>query len=230
MQRSGCVLAAAGSGQRFGSDIPKQFVSLVGKPIWVRAVAPFIGIVDTIVIVAHPDFHDLVRQQSTQANLSNDIEIIAGGATRTASVYAGLKHLADNHNCDVGLIHDAARPFIDQATIRHCLQALDDHPACVVAGGCIDTPKQIHAASGLVSSTINRDQLRLAQTPQGLRLAQTLDHYAKAVTATPPLTDDVQVAEHAGLPVAVVPGPRWNFKITLGEDLALAKALIAINE
>jgi 2-C-methyl-D-erythritol 4-phosphate cytidylyltransferase/2-C-methyl-D-erythritol 2,4-cyclodiphosphate synthase len=147
---------------------------------------------------------------------------IAGGATRQASVRAGLVALVPEAP-DYVLIHDAVRPFISAATISAVLQALDRGPAAVAAVPLADTLKRADA-QGRVVSTLDRSGLWRAQTPQGFRFADILSAHEAAASSGLDLTDDAAVAEWAGLPVALVADSAANIKLTTLEDLAMADA------
>jgi 2-C-methyl-D-erythritol 4-phosphate cytidylyltransferase len=215
--RSGLVLAAAGTGRRFGGAVGKQWLDLCGRPVWHHALLPFRDLVDDIVIVAHPEWVDTCRATLPFPGP----RVIPGGVERAHSVVLGLESL---HDCDAVLIHDAARPLIDPVTIRACLAALRQAPGCVVGTPCVDTLKRIDGEH--ILATADRAGHALAQTPQGLRLDPGLTLYRQAIQRGHYPGDDVQVLEEAGLAVRLVPGSRRNFKITQAEDLALAAALL----
>lgn len=216
------VLPAAGNGSRFGSALPKQLLPLAGIPILRRSLARFIGLVDAVIIPAPPALHADIL--AAVVGLPMPIQLVAGGATRQASVHAGLRACPPQHAWV--LVHDAVRPFVPRRCISACIAALARFDAAVVAVACTDTVKRVQAdLPSRVSATVPRDGLWLAQTPQGLRREFALAAFAGAESAGWTASDDVQVIERAGGSVAVVPGDRRNLKITTPDDWALAEAL-----
>lgn len=219
------VLPAAGSGSRFGSAIPKQLLPLRGVPILRRSLERFLGLIDAVVIPAPADLHDELG--AAVAGVPLPVRVITGGATRQASVHAGL--LASDPAHALVLVHDAVRPFVPPCCIAACLAALATHDAAVVAVPCSDTVKRVEVEiPGRVATTVSRDGLWLAQTPQGLRREIALAAFARAAAEGWVVSDDVQVIERSGGSVAVVPGDRRNLKITTPDDWALAEALLAL--
>ncbi len=218
------LIVAAGSGQRFGAEIPKQYLDLVGKPVLRRTVEAFLRHprVKAVRVVINPAFRDLYDAAVAGLGLP---EPVAGGASRQDSVRNGLEALADSAPDHV-LIHDAARPLIDDATIDAVIAALDHHPAALAAVPVADTLKRGKGGlnGGLVTGTVDRSGLWRAQTPQGFRFPEILAAHRSAAGLE--LTDDAAVAERAGLPVALVPAREENFKVTTPDDLARAARVI----
>jgi len=219
------VLPAAGSGSRFGSATPKQLLLLAGVPMLRRSLVRFVGLVDAVIIPAPPILHADIH--TALAGVPLPIQLVPGGATRQASVHAGLRACPPQHAWV--LVHDAVRPFVPRRCIRACIAALARFDAAVVAVACTDTVKRVDAdLPGRVATTVSRDGLWLAQTPQGLRREFALAAFARAESEGWAASDDVQVVERAGGSVAVVPGDRRNLKITTPDDWALAEALCQI--
>ncbi|TWA74311.1 2-C-methyl-D-erythritol 2,4-cyclodiphosphate synthase [Azospirillum brasilense] len=215
---SSCValIVAAGTGQRFGAERPKQYLDLAGQPVLRRTVEAFRRHpkVSAVRVVINPAFRDLYDAAVAGLDLP---EPVAGGASRQDSVRNGLEALAESAP-DRVLIHDAARPLIDSATIDAVIAALDTHPAALAAVPVADTLKRGEA--GLVAGTVDRGGLWRAQTPQGFRFNDILAAHRAAAGLE--LTDDAAVAERAGLPVALVPAREENFKVTTPDDLTRA--------
>jgi len=213
------LIVAAGRGQRLGDPIPKQYLELAGRPVLRRSIEAFLSHprVDAVRVVIRPDDAERYRQATAGLAL---LEPVAGGAERQDSVRAGLESLAGLAPRSV-LIHDAARPLVDAATISRTLDALADHAGAIAALPVTDTVKR--GTDGLAGETIDRSGLWRAQTPQSFRYDSILAaHRAAAGQA---LTDDAAVAEHAGLAVALVLGHEDNIKITSPEDLLRAARL-----
>ncbi|MFW5752748.1 MAG: 2-C-methyl-D-erythritol 4-phosphate cytidylyltransferase [Planctomycetota bacterium] len=215
------VIPAAGSGRRFGGC--KQLRLLAGRAVLLRAIDPFVALVERIVIVVAPAIHEPVAGLVATEPWAAHAQLVPGGATRMDSVYAGLQ--AAPEHCDRILVHDAARPLVTPQSIAACIAALEEHPAALVAQSCPDTVKRVVADT--VTATVPRADLYLAQTPQGLRRAPALAAFARATAAGWTVTDDVEIMERCGHSVAVVPGNRRNIKLTTPEDLAWAEAMLA---
>ncbi|MGE4010742.1 MAG: 2-C-methyl-D-erythritol 4-phosphate cytidylyltransferase, partial [Alphaproteobacteria bacterium] len=218
------IIVAAGRGQRFGGDVPKQYRMLGGKPVLRHVVDAFQGhpAISAVRVVIHPDDNPLYDAAVPKGVI---LAPVAGGASRQESVLNGLESVADLAP-DKVLIHDAARPFIDAQTIARALEALDRHPAALVGVPVVDTIKRA-GQNDTVDATVARDGLWRAQTPQGFRYKEILEAHRAARGLA--LTDDAAVAERAGLSIALVQGDEANFKITTEADLARAEKMLGQN-
>lgn len=213
------ILVAAGRGVRAGEGLPKQWRPLAGATVFDHALAAFRQAegVDAVLAVLHPD--DLAGRAAALARAG--VEVVAGGATRDASVRAALEALAGRGVARV-LIHDAARPLVSPALIGRLVAALDG--AAAAAPGLAVTDALWRGEGGRVAGTAPRDGLWRAQTPQAFRFAPLLAaHRAHPGGAA----DDVEVARAAGLDVVILPGEEDNLKITHPEDFARAEAILA---
>ena len=211
------LLVAAGRGQRFGGEVPKQLMPLLGRPVLRHAAEALLreGGIDAIQPVSAPG------EEAALAALLDGLPIlppVPGGATRQESVRRGLEALAADPP-DIVLVHDAARPVVPAGTVPALLAALDTVPGAIPAMPVSDTLKR--GAEGLIAETVPRAGLFRAQTPQGFRYAPLLAAHRAATTEA---TDDAQLLEAAGLPVALVAGHDSNVKITWPEDLARMEA------
>jgi len=221
------LIVAAGRGLRFGGPLPKQYRLLAGVPVLRRSALAYLGHpgIDAVRIVIDPAARDLYDAAVGALGLP---EPLAGGADRQESVRRGLEALAREAPApDRVLIHDAARPLVDAATIAGVIAALDDAPGAIAAVPLADTLKRAAASGGdrpAVAGTVDRGGLWRAQTPQGFRFPPILHAHRAAAGAA--LTDDAAVAEAAGLPVRLVPSSEENFKVTTEADLARAEALL----
>jgi 2-C-methyl-D-erythritol 4-phosphate cytidylyltransferase/2-C-methyl-D-erythritol 2,4-cyclodiphosphate synthase len=217
------LVVAAGRGQRFGGEIPKQYLPLAGSSVLRRSVEAYLGNpgVTGVRVVFHPEDED--RYEAAVAGLAL-MSPVAGGATRQESVLKGLESLTGLRP-DVVLIHDAARPLVSADIIDRTLQALAAAPGAVVAIPVADTIKR-DDGKGAVGGTVERAGLWRAQTPQGFRFEPILAAHRAAAARGGGLTDDAGVAEAAGLAVAIVPGSEDNFKITTLDDLRRAERLL----
>jgi 2-C-methyl-D-erythritol 4-phosphate cytidylyltransferase/2-C-methyl-D-erythritol 2,4-cyclodiphosphate synthase len=221
---AGCValIVAAGRGARFGGDLPKQYRRLGGVPLLRHSLATFCRHprISGVRVVIHPDDRALYDEA---AHGLDALPPVAGGAERQDSVRLGLESL-ESLGPDRVLIHDAARPFIDAATIDRTIDALDRGDGALVAVPVVDTLKRA-GDDGASAGTVDRAGLWRAQTPQGFRYAAILA--AHRAQAGGRLTDDTAVAEQAGIAITLVPGSEDNFKVTTEADLLRAERLLA---
>jgi len=217
------VIVAAGRGTRAGGDLPKQFRPIGGETMLRRALSMFLEhpSVATVQAVIRPE--DLDFFKSSTAGMSLPAPAF-GGATRQASVHAGLEALAPRQP-DIVLIHDAARPFASPELVARAIHATQRSGAAIPALPVTDTVKSV-GADGLVERTLDRASLRLIQTPQGFAFAALLDAHRRAAKASRhDFTDDAALAEWAGIKVAVFAGEPGNIKITERQDFARAEAM-----
>lgn len=215
------LIVASGRGLRFGDAArPKQYQPLAGRAVLHHCLERFCRHprVDAVQAVIHPG--DRALYDEARAGLELPAPV-AGGATRQESVLRGLESLRAAPP-EVVLIHDGVRPLVDAALIDRVIDGLEEHAAVLPALPVTDTLKRV--ADHAVLGTVERAGLFRAQTPQGFRFPEILDaHRRQAGTA---MTDDVALAESAGLAVAVVAGDERNLKITAPEDLGRAERLL----
>jgi len=203
------IIAAAGAGRRLGADKPKQLLDIGGGTMLERSTAAF---------VSHPRISDVIVVVPEPLPIPG-AQVVIGGARRQDSVANGFD--AVSPNADVVLIHDAARPFVSADLIDRTIDAAAAHGAAIAALQSRDTVKRVRK-DGVITDTIPRDEIYLAQTPQGFRrdvLARAIAIGRSGVDAT----DEAMLAEHAGFTVHVVDGDPGNVKITTAEDLAAAR-------
>jgi 2-C-methyl-D-erythritol 4-phosphate cytidylyltransferase/2-C-methyl-D-erythritol 2,4-cyclodiphosphate synthase len=214
--RIAAILVAGGSGSRFGAPTPKQFVPVAGKPSlrWAaEALAPHVNWLQPVGGIA--------PIEAALAGMAH-LPPVPGGATRQQSVHAGLEALAASARPDIVLVHDAARPFIPPGTIAAVLNALLANPGAIPAVPVADTLKR--APSGIIETTVSRQGLHRAQTPQGFHFSTLLALHRGP--ADPDATDDAWLLEQAGHSVAIVPGSDSNIKLTYPEDFARLENLL----
>lgn len=211
---------AAGRGDRLGAEKPKQFIEVGGRTLLQRSVAAFDRhpAIEHLVVVLAPG---LVADGPTLAGpVTGPCTFAEGGARRQDSVANGMAAMPAD--VDVVLVHDAARPFVDPALIDRVLEGVSTHGAAVPAVPVRDTVKRMDLERKTVAATIPRQEIWLAQTPQGFRrdvLTQAVALGQRDVVAT----DEAMLAEQAGHSVAIVMGDEGNMKITTPADLAAAK-------
>ena len=224
-ERTAVVLVAAGRGLRAGAGGPKQYRSIGGVPVIFRAMESFSRHPDVAIVqpVVNPD--DSAMFSAAVAGLRHEPPT-NGGATRQASVLAGLEALA-RHSPDIVLIHDAARPFVSQALISRAIDAARRHGAAIPAIPVADTVKLVGEA-GQIEGTPERARLRIAQTPQSFRFDVILAAHRRAAEhGRSDFTDDAAIAEWAGLTVTTFEGDVANMKLTTPEDFVREEARLA---
>ena len=209
------IIPAAGSGSRFGGEIPKQFRTLRGTPILLHVIERFFtdARVETIVIAVAAALLENVKQ-------TERVRFVAGGATRQESVIRALA--AAEGDFELVAVHDAVRPFFKTATFHALLDAAAEHGAAVPGIAVTDT---IHVArGGKLVSTPEREQLVAAQTPQCFRIGILHDVLEKAKRDGASGTDEAGLAARYGYEGRMLPGDATNFKIRRAEDLADAES------
>ena len=220
MNRS-VIIVAGGSGSRMGSDVPKQFLPLAGRPILMHTIEAFynfdnqMNIVLVLPIEQHAYWHDLCQKHS----FNIDCQIVAGGATRFHSTLCGLAKVPLT---GVVAVHDGVRPLVSMATLQRCFDAVEQHRAVVPAIPVNESVRQIEPDG--ISRAVSRDNYRLVQTPQVFD-ATTL-HQAFRQPYSPLFTDDASVVEQMGVEVTLVEGNFENIKITRPVDLVVAEAIL----
>jgi 2-C-methyl-D-erythritol 4-phosphate cytidylyltransferase/2-C-methyl-D-erythritol 2,4-cyclodiphosphate synthase len=219
------LIVAAGSGSRFGGKLPKQYCELAGEMILRRSVLAFLHHphIDGVQVVINPDHRAMYDEAVDELGLP---EPVAGGATRQESVLLGLETLATGKKRpDLVMIHDAARPLVDAATITAVRRALDTAKGVIAAKPVVDTLKRGNGSD--IVATIDRANLWQAYTPQAFHFNDILVAHREAAGAQ--LTDDASVAEKCGMTVKLVPSNPDNMKITNPEDLDRAARLLGQN-
>jgi 2-C-methyl-D-erythritol 4-phosphate cytidylyltransferase / 2-C-methyl-D-erythritol 2,4-cyclodiphosphate synthase len=218
------VIVAAGRGTRASSDLPKQFRQIGGETMLRRALATFVEHAQITFVqpVIHRD--DVELYQTSAAGMDILLPQTFGGATRQASVRAGLEALSARKP-DIVLIHDAARPFASATLVSRAIAAAEQSGAAIPAMPVTDTVKTVDG-HGHVDKTLDRNTLRLVQTPQAFKFDTLLAAHRKAQAAgREDFTDDAALAEWAGMKVSVFAGEPGNIKITNPEDFARAEAM-----
>ncbi len=223
MRKVCVVIPAAGRGERAGGNVPKQFREIAGVPMLLRTLRPF---------SAHPSVEDIVIALPADVAetppdwlatlLGKRLHVVAGGATRANSVYAGLARL--RNDCDIVLVHDAARPFVRRETIDAVVEVAASGFGAVPCIPLADTIKR--TVDGVrVVETVDRDGLWRAQTPQGFPRTMLRAAYDAAGARASSFTDEASMVEANGAIVCVVPDMPSNIKVTSPEDFLFAEAL-----
>ena len=218
------LVVGAGEGQRFGGELPKQYHLLAGVAVMRRSLKAFMDHPDVSAVqaVIHPNHHELYDAAVQGLALPVPVD---GGATRQGSVLNGLESLNADEPSTV-LIHDAARPLVDPGVISRVLAALQTSPGAIPALAVADTLKR--SDGQFVETTVDRQGLWRAQTPQGFHYQNILAAHRQA--GGDELTDDAAVAERAGLAVAIVEGSEDNVKVTRTGDMVRAERILGAGE
>ncbi|HEY3704851.1 MAG TPA: 2-C-methyl-D-erythritol 4-phosphate cytidylyltransferase [Terracidiphilus sp.] len=224
------ILPAAGLGTRMAGPQPKQFLSLGGVPILIHSLRAFASVprITAIVVAVRKPEMERVRAQIAEHGFEGRVQVVEGGDSRQESVAHALAAIERGSGAapdDIVLVHDAVRPLIDAATIDRTIDAVALHGAAIVGMPAVDTIKQVErtAHGALITSTIPREFIVQAQTPQGFRFKLLQSAFAEAMADGFVGTDEASVVERAGHAVAVVPGSAVNLKITQPGDLELAE-------
>lgn len=219
------VVVAAGNGTRMKMDKKKQYLKVNGERVLSRTLKAFdkSDLIDEIILVVNGDEiffckSEIIREK----NISKVHSIVAGGTDRQESVYNGLKEV--NPQSSIVLIHDGARPFVDEATIENCIGGAMDFGAVCAAVPVKDTIKTSDG-QGFIETTPDRDTLWAVQTPQAFKLPLILKAHEKALEDCFRGTDDAVLVERLGEKVKLVMGSYNNIKITTQEDLVFAEAI-----
>jgi 2-C-methyl-D-erythritol 4-phosphate cytidylyltransferase/2-C-methyl-D-erythritol 2,4-cyclodiphosphate synthase len=216
------IVVAAGRGTRARGDLPKQYRVLAGEPVIRSSLSLFAwhGEVSAVQAVIHPD--DVGSYEAAAKGLKL-MPPVFGGATRQASVRAGLEALS-GYSPGIVLVHDAARPFCSTSLVSRAIAACGRTGAAIPGLEVTDTIKSVDAA-GEVTGTLNRAELRSVQTPQAFAFPALLDAHRKAAAAgRDDFTDDAALAEWAGLKVMAFAGEPGNTKLTTEDDFSRAEA------
>ncbi len=215
--RFAAVLPAGGLGKRMGGNIPKQLMLLGGKPVYRYCLETFLNMdeIAEVVMAVPADWKDHFEKNFSHPKL----KIVVGGAERWQSVENGVNALTSS--AEYVLVHDVARPFISEEIIRNVCNTLVEKGSCLVAKPAVDTIKI--AKDGKVETTIDRNTVWLAQTPQAARIDTLKKLYARI--AAEPLnftpTDEASILEHFGENVYIVKGNAANDKLTTPEDFEI---------
>ncbi len=221
-QKYAAIVLAAGSGKRMNSKVHKQYLIIQDRPVLYYSLKAFEdSAVDEIVLVVGKGEEEFCRKEIVDKyGISKVKSIVEGGKERYHSVFEGLKQTSD---ADYVLIHDGARPFVNQDIIRRCMQEVQKYQACVVGMPVKDTIK-IADEEGYAKQTPDRKNVWMIQTPQTFSYALIYEAYEEMIkTEDTAITDDAMVLERIkGKKSKLIEGSYRNIKITTPEDLLIA--------
>lgn len=217
------IIVAGGKGMRMGADIPKQFLSIGGKPILMRTIERFheynpeLG----IILVLPKSQHEYWKQLCTEHNFNVSHTIVNGGDTRFESSRNGLAAIPDEE-IGVAGIHDGVRPFASKEVIENCFETARDDFAAIPVLPVTDTIRYVDKQGG--GKNVMRSDYRVVQTPQVFDIQLLKQAYNADYQES--FTDDASVVESLGCQATMVEGNRENIKITTPFDIIVAEALL----
>lgn len=216
------IIVAGGKGLRMGSDVPKQFLPVGGKPVLMRTISRFREYSSTldIVLVLPREQHEYWHQLCRDYSFSEQYIVACGGETRFHSVKNGLAAIPDDA-CGVVGVHDGVRPFPSIEVIRRCYDAAREAGAAVPVVPVVETLRHIEPSGW--TRTVPRSEFLLVQTPQAFSIELLKRAYKQPYVEA--FTDDASVVEALGHEVRLVEGNRENIKITTPFDLRVAEVL-----
>jgi 2-C-methyl-D-erythritol 4-phosphate cytidylyltransferase len=216
------VVPAAGKGARLGGHMPKAFLKILGKPLFVHTLRALMGAYPfrEIVLVVHASQIRRGRELLRRYGLSK-VRVVSGGATRAASVKKGLLELSPGVR--LVAVHDAARPSVPKEVVRRTLAAAYRGGAAICGIPVSSTVKRVAPRGKYILSTVDRQRLFLAQTPQVFRKNLLLRRYDALKKKAFLATDEAALFDGTRVRVRLVMGDEKNFKVTTKQDLALMK-------
>ncbi|WP_411679956.1 2-C-methyl-D-erythritol 4-phosphate cytidylyltransferase [Clostridium thailandense] len=225
MSKNYAIIVAAGKGKRMRTDINKQFLNIKDKPLIYYTLKTFADskAVDGIIIVCAEDEIEYCKHEIVEKyQIAKVLKIVSGGKERQNSVYNGINVIK---NCEIVLIHDGARPFVNDRIIEEGIKYAKEYGACACGVVPKDTIK-VRDIKGFSTSTLNRNEVFSVQTPQCFRYDLILKCYRKLNKEKVNVTDDTAVVNYYGNPVYLYEGSYDNIKITTPEDLYIAENII----
>lgn len=213
------IIAAAGRGRRVGGPVPKQYLKIGGEPVILKTLRVFSELeeIDHIFIVTNEDYIDKCREIVESGGVKKVEAIVCGGSERQESVYNALQEVNRKRpGVEYVLIHDGARPYVNEETVLGVIKAAAENGA---AAACVAMKDSVRKTFGDKSISVDRNDYFAVQTPQGFKKSYLIEAYDKALKEGYRGTDDASLVERAGYEVKVVDGDYQNIKITTREDL-----------
>ena len=219
------IIVAAGQGIRMKGTMRKQYLDLSGRPVLAHSIMTFdsCSLVDEILLVIPKEDVEYCQNKILSLlELNNQINLVCGGDKRQDSVYNGLK--AITKKTETVVIHDGVRPFIQPEDLKQCILVSKKYGACILGTPASDTLKRADK-SNIIETTLSRENIWLAQTPQAFKYGLILKAHETARRDGYVGTDDASLVERMGEDVKIINGGKFNIKITKKEDLPIAKAM-----
>lgn len=219
------IIPAAGVGVRMGSDLPKQFLSLEGAPIFIHTLRKFSAsaAIDAIHLGVRPEDMAQAGENLGGERFAKPVRMVVGGASRQQTVQNALAEAPSE--TEIVVVHDAVRPFVSLDLIGQVVEAARRGGAAILGIPSVDTVKQVERHT--ILGTLPRERIVLAQTPQAFRCSLLREAIARAEADGYQATDESSLVERLGVPVAVLMGSDRNIKITKPSDLPLARLYLA---
>lgn len=228
MNKVTAILPAAGLGTRMGAEMPKQFLELDGMPLVVFTLRRLAACkeISEFLVATLAEEEATLAERIAQAKLDRPVRVVRGGGTRQESVANALA--AVGADTEIVLVHDAVRPLVTREQTERALAAAREHGAAIVGIAALDTVKEVKRTSqpgnvALITATIPREKIVLAQTPQAFRTGLLRDAFAMAARDGFSASDEAGLVERLGHDVYVVGGSATNLKVTRPGDMELAK-------
>lgn len=214
------IIVAGGKGERMKTEVPKQFIEILGKPILMHTIEAFLKFDNTIqIILVLPQVQlDYWQELCKKHSFYTTHKIVVGGETRFQSVKNGLEAIKST---GLVAVHDGVRPLVSEDTIARCYSAAENKGNAIPVVDCVDSIRQI-TPNG--NESVDRTAYKLVQTPQVFEVELLKSAYEQPYSSL--FTDDASVAENLGLKINLVDGNRENIKITTAFDLRLAEILL----
>lgn len=214
------VIVAGGSGLRMGTELPKQFLELCGKPVLMHTLQRFFDFdpQSEIILVLPETQQDFWKELCIKHSFSLGHQLVAGGPTRFHSVQNGLKRVSGE---GIVMIHDGVRPLVSRQTLARCCQMAQSTGNAIPV---LPVNESLRKAEGTQNFAVDRSLYYSVQTPQTFLLAQILPSFQQSYEPT--FTDDASVVEKAGFQIHMVEGNTENIKITTPADMIIAEAFI----
>lgn len=229
MTRIAAILPAAGLGTRMGSEVPKQFLELEGVPIVLLTLRRLseCKAVSEFFIATRGEETDALEHRLAKEKFGGKVQVVKGGETRQQSVANALAQVSAA-GTELVLVHDAVRPFVTREQIERVIAEAKTRGAAILGVPAIDTIKEVRRSSlpqdvALISATIPREKIVLAQTPQGFQTKLLKEAFARAEQDGVTASDEAALVERLGHDVYVVQGSERNIKITKPADMELAR-------
>lgn len=219
------IIVAAGSGKRFGTKTPKQFLEINGKPLIVHTLERFQACreIDEIILVLPSTETSKFLSIIGKYGIKKLAKVVAGGNTRAESVWKGLNSIR-SATAEIVAVHDGARPLVSPEEISECVLKAQETGAAILTAPVTDTIKQI-SQDGKILQTISRAELRRALTPQCFRY-EILKRAFENADLSESATDESFLVERSGIEVSIVEGRAGNIKVTTPEDLIVVESFL----
>jgi 2-C-methyl-D-erythritol 4-phosphate cytidylyltransferase len=228
MNRIAAILPAAGLGTRMGAETPKQFLELDGAPIAILSLCRIASceLITDIILATRADNIAQLEHRAAQEKLKQRVRVVRGGDSRQESVAQALQHVPDD--AEIVLVHDAVRPFVTREQVLRVIEEARKTRAAILGIPAMDTVKEVKRASlpedvALITATIPRERVVLAQTPQAFSAKLLKEAFARAQADGVTASDEAGLVERLGHDVHVVLGSERNIKITKPADMELAR-------